>query len=108
MVLVKVGLKQQRGITIALVGVVLLLSIERILMMQRTRENQGNIRAVFRVEDISILRESLVAFVGDVDKVRVIVVFMMYNLSAFAMLFKSLYRCLEDIVITDLRPTVHQ
>ena len=56
MVLVKVGLKQQRGITIALVCIILFLAVERILMMHRTRENQGNIRAVFRVEDISILR----------------------------------------------------
>ena len=101
MVFIKVCLEQQRSITIALVGVVLLMSVERILMMQRTRENQSDIRSVLLVEDIGILCESLVAFVGNVDKVGVIVkgavLVMMSDLSAFAMLFKSLYRCLEDI-----------
>ena len=43
MMFIEVGLEQQRDITVALVGVVLLMSVERILMMQRTRENQGDV-----------------------------------------------------------------
>ena len=67
MVFIKISLEQQRSITIALVGVVLLMSVERILMVQRTREDQGDVRRVLWVEDIGILCKSLVALIGDVD-----------------------------------------
>ena len=67
---------------------------------------------MFRVEDIGILRKSLVTFVGDVDKVRVIVEsaigIVMTDLSTFAMFLQSFYRCLEDVVIAYPCPTAHQ
>ena len=42
-VLIEVGLEQQRGIAVALVGIILSMPIEGVLVVQRTRKDQGNV-----------------------------------------------------------------
>ena len=108
MMLIKICFKHQRGISIALVGIVLFMTIECILMMQRARKNQGDVRTVFWVDDKGILGKSLVAFVGDVDSIGVRGVSVMTDLSSLTMFFQPLDGCLEDITVAHVGPTAHQ
>ena len=69
--LVEVGLKQQRGIAIALVGIIMSMSVETSFMMDGTAENEGDVRPMLRIENEGILGKSLIALVGDVNGVGV-------------------------------------
>ena len=89
--LIEVGLEHQRCITVSLIGVVLLMSVQGILVVCGTREDKSDVRRMFRVEDIGIFHECLITLVGDVDEVWMARRGMVPDLPTFPMLLHSLH-----------------
>ncbi len=108
-------LEKQRGVAVLLVDVVGTMAIDRLLVMERTGQDEGQVRVLLLVEDIGVLGEGLVAFRLDAHPVafarrhrggrRSVHV---GGLSALALLFHGLDRSLEDVMVAHPGPTVLQ
>ena len=108
-VLAEVCLEQQRDIAVTFVGVVLLETVMTSCMMDRTAENQRDIRHLLWVDDEGILGERLIALISDVDEVRIGCHRMaMYILSALTMLLQTLHGSLKDIGVAHIGPAAHE
>ena len=106
--LVKVGLEQQGSITVSLVCIISFLSVETASMMNRSTEDEGDVRHVLRVNDVGILGKGLIALVGDIYEVRICHRVMVCSLSTFTMFLQSFDDSLKDVGITHICPTAHQ
>ena len=105
--LCKFGFKHQRSISVGLVNIINLTSIKRILVVQRTGQNQRKIRILLLIKYIGILGKSLVTAGFNIDSIAIGCRHTaMTHLTAFSAFVQRFDACLKHIVVTHIGPAV--
>ena len=107
--MVKLGFKQQRSISVLLLHIKDACTIERILVVPRSREDKGHVCAMFVIERVSIFCKCLITTRVDVDAIGILQRHsVMRHLPAFARFAQHFHTGHEGIAFPLIVPAVHE